>query len=285
MFGLKSKQILTKKEEALSGVQQIIAVASGKGGVGKSTTTVNLALAMAAEGAQVGILDADVYGPSQGMMLGVQPDCRPEPCGENRFYPIVAKGIQSMSISYLVEENTAMIWRGPMAAGALQQLLNQTAWHNLDYLFVDMPPGTGDIQLTLSQKVPVAGAVIVTTPQDIALQDAKKGIEMFRKVNIPVLGIVENMSIHQCSQCGHEEAIFGAGGGKLIAENYQTELLAQLPLLASIQQQADSGNPTVIAEPESNCALIYRDLARKLALKLKAESSQPVSPVIEIEDD
>lgn len=271
----------------MSGVKNIVAVASGKGGVGKSTTTVNLALAMAAEGATVGILDADIYGPSQGMMLGVDEGVRPEPYDEKSFSPIEAHGLQSMSMSYLVEDNTAMVWRGPMAAGALQQLLTQTRWHDLDYLFIDMPPGTGDIQLTLSQKVPVSGAVIVTTPQDIALLDAKKGIEMFRKVDIPVLGIVENMSTHICSNCGHTEAIFGDGGGVEIAELYETELLGQLPLALSIRQQVDSGKPSVAADPEGEYAAIYREVARKLAISLamRNETSEVVMPQIVVSDD
>jgi len=271
----------------MNGVKNVIAVASGKGGVGKSTTTVNLALAMAAEGAKVGILDADIYGPSQGMMLGVDEGVRPQPYDEKTFSPIEAHGLQSMSMSYLIEEDTAMVWRGPMAAGALQQLLTQTRWHDLDYLFIDMPPGTGDIQLTLSQKVPVAGAVIVTTPQDIALLDAKKGIEMFRKVDISVLGVVENMSTHICSKCGHAEAIFGDGGGAEIAELYDTELLGKLPLALTIRQQADSGAPTVAADPEGDHAQIYRSVARTLAARL-AQSNQAKDirvPSIIIEDD
>jgi ATP-binding protein involved in chromosome partitioning len=271
---------------AMSGVKNVIAVASGKGGVGKSTTTVNLALAMAAEGAKVGILDADIYGPSQGMMLGVDEGVRPQPYDEKHFSPIQAHGLQTMSMSYLVEDNTAMVWRGPMAAGALQQLLTQTRWHDLDYLFIDMPPGTGDIQLTLSQKVPVAGAVIVTTPQDIALLDAKKGIEMFRKVDIPVLGVVENMSTHICSNCGHTEAIFGDGGGEEIAALYDTELLGKLPLALSIRQQVDSGSPTVAADPEGEYALIYREVARKLAARLATKNASHVEvPSIVISDD
>lgn len=272
---------------AMAGVKNIIAVASGKGGVGKSTTTVNLALAMAAEGANVGILDADIYGPSQGKMLGVAEGVRPQPAGENSFFPIKALGIQSMSMSYLIEDNTAMVWRGPMAAGALQQLVTQTQWDDLDYLFIDMPPGTGDIQLTLSQKVPVSGAVIVTTPQDIALLDAKKGIEMFRKVDIPVLGVLENMSTHICSNCGHAEAIFGEDGGASIAKEYETELLGQLPLALSIRKQADSGQPTVVAEPESAYSAVYRDVALKVAVMLAEKSSQPESiiPSISVVDD
>lgn len=271
----------------MTGVKNVIAVASGKGGVGKSTTTVNLALAMAAEGARVGILDADIYGPSQGMMLGVAEGVRPQPYDQKHFLPIEAHGIQSISMSYLIEEDTAMVWRGPMAAGALQQLLTQTYWQDLDYLFIDMPPGTGDIQLTLSQKVPVAGAVIVTTPQDIALLDAKKGIEMFRKVDIPVLGVVENMSTHTCSNCGHTEPVFGAGGGESIAERYETELLGQLPLALSIREQVDSGKPTVVAEPDSAHAQSYIKIARRLAAVLAEKNAKPASviPNIIVEDD
>ncbi len=247
----------------LDGVKQIIAVASGKGGVGKSTTAVNLALALAAEGYRTGILDADIYGPSQGMMLGIPSGTRPQADEDKHFLPLKAHGIQVMSMSFLVTDSTPMVWRGPMAAGALQQLLMQTRWDNLDYLIVDMPPGTGDIQLTLSQKVPVTGAVIVTTPQDIALLDCKKGIEMFRKVDIPVLGVIENMSLHICSNCGHEEAIFGAGGGERIARDYETELLGQLPLVIEIREQTDSGIPSVVADPEGRVAQIYRGIARK----------------------
>ncbi|MBV0932060.1 iron-sulfur cluster carrier protein ApbC [Marinobacterium weihaiense] len=257
-----------KKLSGLAGVKNIIAVASGKGGVGKSTTTVNLALALAAEGARVGILDADIYGPSQGMMLGVLEGERPETAEEKYFRPIERHGIQSMSMSYLVDENTPMVWRGPMVSGAMQQLLNQTLWQDLDYLLIDMPPGTGDIQLTLAQRVPVSAAVVVTTPQDIALLDAKKGIEMFRKVDIPVLGVVENMSVHICSQCGHEEALFGAGGGERIADDYHTELLGQLPLALAIREQTDAGRPTVIAEPDSAHAERYRAIARRVSAAL-----------------
>ncbi len=250
----------------LNGVKNIIAIASGKGGVGKSTTAVNLALALHAEGAHVGILDADIYGPNQPQMLGI---ChKPETIDGKAMRPIVSHGLQSMSIGYLVEQKTPMVWRGPMVSGALQQLLHDTAWEDLDYLIVDLPPGTGDVQLTLAQKIPVSGAVVVTTPQDIALLDVHKAIGMFHKVNVPVLGVVENMSLHICSQCGHQEAIFGAGGGALIAEQYEIPLLGQLPLDIHIRQQADSGNPTVAAEPESSVSLIYRDIARKIAAKL-----------------
>lgn len=252
-------------------VKHVIAVASGKGGVGKSTTAVNLALALDREGAKVGLLDADIYGPSQGMMLGVPEGRRPEVTevrGEKYFVPVKAHGLQAMSMSFLVTENTPMVWRGPMVSGALQQLLGQTLWDELDYLIVDMPPGTGDIQLTLSQRVPVAGAVIVTTPQDIALIDAKKGIEMFRKVDIPVLGVVENMSSYRCPECGHESAIFGAAGGERIAAEFATPLLAQLPLTMEIREQADGGTPTVAADPEGEIAGRYRDAARHMTAEL-----------------
>lgn len=274
------------KPSGLQKVKHIIAVASGKGGVGKSTTAVNLALALAAEGFETGILDADIYGPSQGMMLGVADGVRPQADENNYFKPITAQGIKAMSMSFLITESTPMVWRGPMAAGALQQLIMQTNWQELDYLIVDMPPGTGDIQLTLSQKVPVTGAVIVTTPQDIALLDCKKGIEMFRKVEIPVLGVVENMSLHQCSQCGHEEAIFGAGGGERIAREYQTQLLGQLPLQASIREQTDAGRPSVIADPESSVAQHYRAIARRLVEEVKnLEEARNFSPNLSVIED
>lgn len=274
------------KPPGLMGVKHVIAVASGKGGVGKSTTAVNLALALAAEGYKTGILDADIYGPSQGMMLGVAEGVRPQSDEEKYFLPVAALGIQAMSMSFLITESTPMVWRGPMAAGALQQLIMQTKWDNLDYLVIDMPPGTGDIQLTLSQKVPVTGAVIVTTPQDIALLDCKKGIEMFRKVDIPVLGVVENMSLHICSQCGHEEAVFGEGGGERIAKEYQTDLLGQLPLLASIREQTDKGQPSVISEPEGRAAQIYRSIARKVVASVEAQEAQAVkAPTISVLND
>ena len=276
-----------KKLPGLEGVRNIIAVASGKGGVGKSTTTVNLALALAAEGARVGILDADIYGPSQGMMLGVAEGERPETAEEKYFKPIERYGVQSMSMSYLVDENTPMVWRGPMVSGAMQQLLNQTLWQDLDYLLIDMPPGTGDIQLTLAQRVPVTAAIIVTTPQDIALLDARKGIEMFRKVDIPVLGVIENMSVHICTNCGHEEALFGAGGGERIAADYDTELLGQLPLALAIREQTDSGKPTVVAEPEGAHTLRYREIARKAGARLakKTQSGGNSVPNIAVELD
>ncbi|MGB3609181.1 MAG: iron-sulfur cluster carrier protein ApbC [Cellvibrio sp.] len=275
-------------QQAIPGVKNIIAVASGKGGVGKSTTSVNLALALAAEGAQVGILDADIYGPSQHHMLGVG-ERRPQIVGEGKaqmMVPIEAHGIQSISMGYLVTEQTPMVWRGPMVSGALQQLLMQTRWNDLDYLIIDMPPGTGDIQITLAQRVPVTGAVIVTTPQDIALLDAKKGIEMFRKVSVPVLGVVENMAMHICSQCGHAEHIFGAGGGERIATEYQTALLGSLPLDLSIRELTDSGTPSVAADPDSPIAKAYREIARKLAaqLWLLNLSASPVPEIVVSED-
>ncbi len=252
----------------LQQVRNIIAVASGKGGVGKSTTAVNLALALQREGARVGLLDADIYGPSQPMMLGIPEGQRPSQRGARMLEPVPAHGLQTMSIGYLVTEKTPMVWRGPMVSGALEQLLNQTAWEDLDYLVIDLPPGTGDIQLTLSQKVPVAGAVIVTTPQDIALLDARKGIEMFSKVSVPVLGIVENMAVHICSNCGHAEHLFGEGGGATIAADYGVELLGSLPLSRSIREQVDGGRPSVVAEPEGEVAAIYGGIARRLAAGL-----------------
>jgi len=273
-------------QQALSGVKNVIAVASGKGGVGKSTTTVNLALAMAAEGAKVGILDADIYGPSQGLMLGVPAGQRPQPYDEKHFSPIEALGLQTMSMAYLIDEDQPMVWRGPMAGGALQQLLTQTHWDELDYLFIDMPPGTGDVHLTLSQKAAIAGSVIVTTPQDIALLDAKKGIEMFRKVDIPILGVVENMSLHTCSNCGHTEHVFGAGGGERIAADYQTRLLGALPLSLEIRQQADSGKPTVVAEPASDITAIYKDIARSVAAELALANKQgDAIPTFSVQND
>lgn len=267
--GQKIHSYKTNKElPAIPGVKNIIAVASGKGGVGKSTTTVNLALALHAEGARVGILDADIYGPSVGMMLGVPEGKRPDVRENKYFVPMPAHGLQAMSMAFVTTDKTPMVWRGPMVSGAVMQLLQQSLWDELDYLIIDMPPGTGDIQLTLAQKVPVAGAVIVTTPQDIALLDGKKGIEMFRKVEIPVLGVVENMSVHICSNCGHEEPLFGCGGGERIAEEYQTSLLGQLPLHMTIREQTDSGAPTVVSEPDSEVARRYRDIARRVGAEL-----------------
>jgi ATP-binding protein involved in chromosome partitioning len=250
----------------MPGVKNIIAVASGKGGVGKSTTSVNLALALAAEGARVGVLDADIYGPSVPRMLGIAG--RPETTDDQKIVPRSAHGLQAMSIGFLIEEDTPMIWRGPMVTQALQQLLNETRWDALDYLVIDLPPGTGDIQLTLCQRVPVSGAVIVTTPQDIALLDARKALRMFDKVEVPVLGIVENMAVHVCSQCGHAEHIFGADGGKRMAEQYGVPLLGALPLSMRIREQADSGTPTVAVEPESPTSLAYREIARRTAGRL-----------------
>jgi ATP-binding protein involved in chromosome partitioning len=250
----------------LPAVQNTIAVASGKGGVGKSTTAVNLALALQAEGAHVGILDADIYGPSQPMMLG----CRSKPDTKDgkTIEPNISYGIQSMSIGYLIDEETPMIWRGPMVTSALEQLLHDTHWTNLDYLIIDLPPGTGDIQLTLCQKIPVSGAIIVTTPQDIALLDAKRGLKMFEKVDVPVLGIIENMSTHICSQCGHEEHIFGAGGGERMSKQYGVDLLGSLPLDISIREGVDNGKPTVAMQPDSPIAKTYREIARRTAAKL-----------------
>jgi ATP-binding protein involved in chromosome partitioning len=250
----------------LPNVKNVIAVASGKGGVGKSTTSVNLALALAAEGATVGLLDADIYGPSQPQMLGISG--RPESMDGKSMEPMLAHGLQAMSIGFLVDTDTPMVWRGPMVTGALEQLLRDTKWRDLDYLIVDLPPGTGDIQLTLAQKIPVTGAIIVTTPQDIALLDARKGLKMFEKVGIPILGIVENMSTHVCSNCGHEEHIFGAGGGQKMCDDYNVDLLGSLPLDISIRVLTDSGKPTVIAEPDSKIANIYKEIARKAAIKI-----------------
>jgi ATP-binding protein involved in chromosome partitioning len=256
------------------GIKNIIAIASGKGGVGKSTTAVNLALALAAEGASVGILDADIYGPSQPMMLGIAG--RPESKDGKRIEPMEGHGLQASSIGFLIDVDTPMVWRGPMVTQALEQLLKDTNWRDLDYLVVDLPPGTGDIQLTLAQKVPVTGAIIVTTPQDIALIDARKGLKMFEKVGIPILGIVENMSFHVCPKCGHESHIFGTGGAERMAKDYGTELLGQLPLDESIRSQADSGKPTVVSEPDGPLAAIYRKIARRAAVKI-AESQRDMT--------
>ena len=251
-------------------VKNIVAVASGKGGVGKSTTAVNLALALAAEGASVGLLDADIYGPSLPMMMGIEG--RPESLDGTNMEPMENYGVQVMSIGFLVAQDEAMIWRGPMATQALEQLLRQTNWKDLDYLIVDMPPGTGDIQLTLSQRVPMTGAVIVTTPQDIALLDARKGIKMFEKVGVPILGVVENMAVHVCSQCGHIEHIFGSEGGKKMASEYSMDYLGALPLDMQIRLQADSGRPTVVADPEGEVAVIYKAVARQVAVSIAAKN-------------
>lgn len=256
----------------IKGVKNIIAVASGKGGVGKSTTAVNLALALSAEGANVGMLDADIYGPSQPRMLGVQR--QPETTDGQSLEPVMSYDIQSMSIGYLVEEDTPMIWRGPMVTQALEQLLKDTQWRDLDYLVVDLPPGTGDTQLTLAQKIPVSGAVIITTPQDIALIDARKGLKMFEKVNIPILGVIENMSIHICSKCGHEEHIFGEGGGTRMAQESDVDFLGALPLDISIRENTDSGHPSVQTEPDGRIAQIYREIARRISAKLSLQAKE-----------
>ncbi|MGH8117958.1 MAG: iron-sulfur cluster carrier protein ApbC [Rhodanobacteraceae bacterium] len=269
----------------LPGVKNIIAVASGKGGVGKSTVAVNLALALAAEGANAGVLDADIYGPSQPLMLGIEG--RPESPDGKSIIPMANHGLQVMSIGFLVGDDTPMVWRGPMVTQALTQLLNSTRWKDIDYLVVDMPPGTGDIQLTLTQRVPVSGAVIVTTPQDIALLDAKKGLKAFEKVQVPVLGIIENMATHVCSNCGHEEHIFGEGGGARMAEQYGVPLLGSLPLDIRIREQADGGNPTVSAMPDSDLAMRYREIARNVTgrLSLQAERDMAGVPNIRVVDD
>jgi ATP-binding protein involved in chromosome partitioning len=258
----------------IPGIKNIIAVASGKGGVGKSTTAVNLALALSAEGASVGVLDADIYGPSQPMMLGI--GGRPESKDGKSLEPMEGHGLQAISIGFLIDIDTPMVWRGPMVTQALEQLLKDTRWRELDYLVVDLPPGTGDIQLTLAQKVPVTGAVIVTTPQDIALIDARKGLKMFEKVGIPILGVVENMSFHVCPKCGHESHIFGSGGAERMSKEYGTELLGQLPLDESIRSQADSGRPTVVSDPDGQAAEIYRRIARRCAIKI-AESQRDMT--------
>jgi len=258
-----------KGVKPIPAVKNIIAVASGKGGVGKSTVAVNLALALSAEGATVGILDADIYGPSQPTMLGVK--TKPESKDGKTLEPIVSYHLQAMSIGFLIDEETPMIWRGPMVTQALEQLLRDTNWKDVDYLIVDLPPGTGDVQLTLAQKVPVTGAIIITTPQDIALLDARKGLKMFEKVEIPVLGVVENMSTHICSKCGHEEHIFGAGGGAKMAEQYDVDFLGALPLDMRIREETDSGKPTVVADPECRIAQIYRDIARRVTAKLSLQ--------------
>ncbi len=260
--------------KTLPGVKNIVAIASGKGGVGKSTTAVNLALALSAEGASVGILDADIYGPSQPTMLGISG--RPESRDGKSLEPMEGHGIQASSIGFMIDLDTPMVWRGPMVTQALEQLLRETNWRELDYLVVDMPPGTGDIHLTLAQKIPVTGAVIVTTPQDIALIDARKGLKMFEKVGIPILGVVENMAMHQCSKCGNIEHIFGSGGGERMSKEYDVEYLGGLPLDIRIREQADSGKPTVVADPDGPVAAIYRQIARRIAVKI-AEKARDMS--------
>jgi ATP-binding protein involved in chromosome partitioning len=266
----------------VQGIKNILVVASGKGGVGKSTTAANLALALKADGARVGLLDADIYGPSQARMMGLSGQ-RPSSSDGKHFDPLDAYGVKVMSIGLLVDDEQPMVWRGPMVTQALTQLLNDCRWGELDYLVVDMPPGTGDIQLTLSQRVPISGAVIVTTPQDIALLDARKGLKMFEKVGVPVLGIVENMSTHICSQCGHEEHVFGAGGGARMAAQYGVDLLAELPLHIDIREQADNGQPTVVAAPQGTLAQAYRALARRTAARLARHIAQAAKPMPTIE--
>ncbi|GHC70166.1 iron-sulfur cluster carrier protein [Pseudorhodoferax aquiterrae] len=271
--------------QLLPGVKNIVAVASGKGGVGKSTTSANLALALAAEGARVGLLDADIYGPSQAMMMGLSG--RPESLDGKTMEPLLGHGVQVMSIGLLVDQDQAMIWRGPMATQALEQMLRQTHWQELDYLIVDLPPGTGDIQLTLSQRVPMTGAVIVTTPQDIALIDAKKAVKMFEKVGVPILGLVENMAVHVCSNCGHQEHIFGADGGKQMAAEYKMDYLGALPLARAIREQADSGTPTVVSEPDGELAGIYKAVARQVAVAIAQKNKDFSSkfPTIKVSKD
>ncbi len=273
-----------KTLKRIGGIKNIIAVASGKGGVGKSTTSVNLALALVADGATVGLLDADIYGPSQPRMMGLSG--QPESPDGKTLEPMVNYGIKTMSIGFLIEEDTPMIWRGPMVTQALEQLLSDTNWGDLDYLVVDLPPGTGDTQLTLSQKIPVSGAVIVTTPQDIALLDARKGLKMFEKVEIPVLGVVENMSVHICSECGHAEEIFGEGGGVRMAEEHNVDFLGALPLDMSIRVQTDEGKPTVVADPDGKITQMYKDISRRMASKLaeKAKDYSTKFPTIKIEN-
>lgn len=256
--------------KAVDGVKNIIAIASGKGGVGKSTVSANLALALSAAGASVAVLDADIYGPSQPRMLGAKG--KPDSLENKQLLPVISHDIKIMSIGFMVEEDTPMIWRGPMVTQALEQMLRGTSWNNddveVDYMIIDLPPGTGDIQLTLSQKVPVSGAVIVTTPQDIALLDARKAYKMFEKVEVPIFGIVENMSTHVCSECGHEEAIFGAHGAQKMADDFSLDVLGEIPLEMAIRELADSGTPTVVAMPQSATAKRYRDIALKIAGKL-----------------
>ena len=279
----------TKAEQGncLDNIKHLIAITSGKGGVGKSTTALNIALALQHEGASVGILDADIYGPSLPMMLGVSDQQRPEVKEQKFFLPIEAQGLQTMSMGYLVTEKTPMVWRGPMVSGALTQIINQTLWPELDYLIIDMPPGTGDIHLTLSQQIPVSGSVVVTTPQDIALLDAKKGIEMFRKVDVPCLGVVENMSTHICSACGHEEAVFGQGGGEAIAYEYAVSLLGSIPLSVDLRKGLDQGQPMMTVSPDGLIGMQYRQIALKLAVRLQLEgqSTTAKSPDITVTDD
>jgi ATP-binding protein involved in chromosome partitioning len=271
------------KLQPLPQIKNVIAVASGKGGVGKSTVAVNLALALQAEGGRVGILDADIYGPSQPRMLGSTQ--KPSSPDGKSMLPIEAHGLQAMSIGFLIDEEQPMIWRGPMATQALMQLLNETHWRELDYLIVDLPPGTGDIQLTMSQRIPVSGALVVTTPQDIALIDAKKGLQMFRRVEVPILGLIENMSFYCCPNCGHRADIFGSGGGERMSAQFGVDLLGRVPLDARIREQADGGRPTVVAEPDSDLTMIYRDIARRAAARLAHGDPETAFPEIQIADD
>jgi ATP-binding protein involved in chromosome partitioning len=268
----------------LPGIANVIAVASGKGGVGKSTTAANLALALSAQGARVGLLDADIYGPSQPLMMGLAGERPTSPDGKS-VDPLRAYGVAVMSIGFLLGDDQPTVWRGPMVTQALTQLLGETRWGELDYLIVDMPPGTGDTQLTLAQRVPVSGAIVVTTPQDIALLDARRGLQMFRKVAIPVLGIVENMATHVCSNCGHEEAIFGAGGGARMASQYGVPLLGSLPLDLRIREQADGGRPTVVADPGGRLAHAYFAIARRAAGRLASGAASTAFPTITATDD
>ncbi|HXQ63288.1 MAG TPA: iron-sulfur cluster carrier protein ApbC [Steroidobacteraceae bacterium] len=270
--------------QPLPSIRNILAIASGKGGVGKSTTAANLALALARQGARVGLLDADIYGPSQPLMMGLAGQ-RPTTQDGKRLNPLRAYGVEVMSIGFLVDAEQPMVWRGPMVTQALTQLIGETLWGELDYLLIDMPPGTGDTQLTISQRVPVSGAIIVTTPQDIALADARKGLMMFRKVAVPVLGIVENMATHICSQCGHEEHVFGAGGGAKMAAQYGVPLLGSLPLDIRIREQADGGRPTVVAEPDGRLALAFLDIARRAAARLAAGVATSPFPALSVSDD
>lgn len=270
----------------LAAIKHIICIASGKGGVGKSTTAINLSIALHQQGYRVGLLDADIYGPSQQLMLGVQPGTRPEIVDKQLIKPVMAHGLATNSIAYLVDASTAMVWRAPMIVGAFNQMLKSTLWGELDYLIIDMPPGTGDIQLSLTQGVRLSGAVIVTTPQDIALLDARKGIEMFRKVHVPLLGVVENMSVHICSNCGHAEAIFGAGGGEQLARDYGVDVIGSLPLDLAIREHADAGTPLLISQPDGAPAQLYHALASQLQLQLEAlEKYKSTAPVIEVTDD
>jgi len=279
-----SARAVQKPLKPMSGIRNIVAVGSAKGGVGKSTVAVNLALAWVAQGARVGLLDADVYGPSQPMLLGVE-GRRPETVDNKRILPVIAHGLKLMSIGLLIDPDQPAIWRGPMVTQALTQLLTETEWGELDYLVLDLPPGTGDLQLTLAQRVPVAGAVVVTTPQRIAVADARKGLKMFEKVSVPVLGVVENMSTHVCSHCGHEDALFGQGGGEALARECGTQLLGRLPLDAAIGTESDQGRPTVVAAPGSPRAQAYEQMARRVAgaLALRPRDRAGAFPGIVVE--